>query len=166
MTDHTSGILPMNAYKFPPAAYENFFRILAKTGNRAAAAAACGVHRTTISRRVVQDPKFKEGLEQAKAMFVATLEAEALRRGVDGVTQTKPGPGNTSYEVTTYSDALLLHMLKKADPAKHGDKIQVDTTEKTEIPIGLESLTEENQDRLRIILESSIDITPKAIEPG
>lgn len=163
MTDNTSGILPMNAYKFPPAAYENFFRVLAKTGNRAAAAASCGVHRTTISRRVVQDPKFKEGLEQAKAMFVASLEAEALRRGVQGVTQTKPGVGNTSYQVTTYSDALLIHMLKKADPKKHGDKIQVEH-EAPEMPIGLESLTEENQDRLRIILESSVETEPKRLE--
>lgn len=166
MVDKTAGPLPANRYKFPSDSYEQCYRIYAQTNSRVAAARGCGVSLSTISRRLVQDPIFKEGMMEAKALYIHGLEAEAHRRAITGVTQTKPGPGGAMYPVTTYSDALLIHMLKKADPKKHGDKLVVDHQEAPEMPIGLESLTEENQDRLRIILESSVEVDPKQLGSG
>ena len=161
--------LPVNSYKFPPYAYEKCFEVYGRTNSRIAAADACGVSLSTINRRLVQDPAFKEGMLEAKSRYIHTLEAEAHRRAVEGVTQEKPGPGGVIFTVTAFSDALLLHMLKKADPAKHGDKVQIDQTVQVENPVGLESLSKDNRDRLKIILESAVDaeiVETKELENG
>lgn len=141
------------AYKFTPEAQKLLLDNYQETGNRVAACEAIDITLRTLERKLAADPDFRARFEHAKGLYVRSLEAEARRRAVDGVTQTKPGPGGTFYDVTTYSDTLLLHLLKKADPDRHGDKATIDVNHKHSGKIGLEKLSAEGRERLRLVLE-------------
>jgi len=150
MTDPSNGLVP-EGYKFTYEAQRAACRIYAETGSRSAAAKGSGVSLHTVDRRIKNDPTFRAAMVEAKAAFVRHLEAAAIERATVGVTQRKPGPGGIFYDHTTFSDTLLIHMLKKADPSRHGDKqvIQVDDGTTS---LGMENLTPEAREQIKQIL--------------
>jgi hypothetical protein len=148
-------IVVENPYKFTREAQDAACRAMALTGNRHAAASAAGVSLVTVNRAASSDPDFRERLDEAKAQYVRTLEAEAHRRAVEGYDEQKCGPGGTLYSVTKYSDPLLLHLLKRKAPEEHGDSVRVDQRVTGEI--GLSALSHESRELLRKILEREAD---------
>lgn len=89
------------------------------------AARAAHVHHSTVQAWVSKDPAFARRVEQALASGIGRLEAEAVRRAVDGVERyviaqgrVVPDPDNPSQflKVREYSDRLLEQMLRSADP--------------------------------------------------
>lgn len=128
-----------------------------KTGNRQAAAEAAGVALVTINRYMGNgdraDPEFRARMEEAKARYIRTLEAEAHRRAVDGWDEDRLGPGGVMYSVRKFSDTLLLHLLKKKAPEEHGDRVVVDQTTHVTGELGLANLSRESREQLRQILE-------------
>jgi hypothetical protein len=156
----TDSLQAINAYKFTPEVQRLAIKVYSETNSRVKAAKAAGVHLATLERHLQRDPTFRECMLQAKAVYVAKLEEEAYRRAVTGVTQSKPGPGGVWYDVTTYDTALLLHLLKKADPARHGDTKTVEVKHTKSTAIDLEQLSPEKRELLRQLLESELKSTP------
>ena len=145
---------PINAYKFTPEIQRLAVKVYSETNSRVEAAKAAGVSLSTLERHLKVDPQLQEAMKEAKAVYVRNLEAEAHRRAVTGVTQSKPGPGGVWYDVTTYDTALLLHLLKKADPERHGDTKTVEVKHTKSDAIDVSRLSPEKQELLRALLES------------
>ena len=168
MKSNKPTLQPINARVFTPDMQRLACKIYSETGSRVAAADACGVSLRTVVRHLRADPMFREAMEHAKAMIVHRLEKEAMRRGVEGVTQSKPGPGGIFYDETKYDTALLIHMLKKLDPEKHGDKTIVEHKQDQAESIGLENLSPENLILVEQILKSQLkpaDVIVEVTDP-
>jgi hypothetical protein len=112
--------------KFTGAAKKRYLRQLARTNNVDSACASAGVTRETV-RVHRSDPLFKQDEEDARQAFCDTLEAEAVRRGRDGI--FKPvfyqGERVDNDEVREYSDVILLALLKRHIP-EYRDRSTVD----------------------------------------
>lgn len=82
---------------------------------------------STLYHAIQGDAEFRDAIEAAKGVFLATLEAEAYRRAVEGVETVKSldKQGNPIV-VRVYSDALLAKLLVANGPEKHGQRIHVD----------------------------------------
>jgi hypothetical protein len=71
------------------------------------------------------DPEFAEGLAVAKRMAAEALEAEAVRRGFEGVVEPVGWhQGKAGGLVTRYSDNLLMFLLKGQFPDKYKDRME------------------------------------------
>jgi len=151
MTLRPDQIVPANPTKFTIEAQRVAVEAYRNSGNRQFAAEAAGISLTTLDRRRRNDPTFREAMDEAKAAFVRKLEAAAYVRAVNGVTQRKPGPGGTMYDQTTYSDQLLIHLLKRHDKAHRFDQKHV-VEHKEAGSIGLEALPQDAREQIREIL--------------
>jgi hypothetical protein len=92
------------------------------------AAADAGVDRRTVQRWAAADPAFADAMEDARATYVERLEAEADRRGVEGV--EKPVgwyKGEAGGTVREYSDSLLVTRLKALAPDRYADRVNVES---------------------------------------
>ena len=99
-----------------------FLEALADTGNAKMAAEAVGISRDTVYTARNRSPRFREAMDKARAKAQDVLEAEAFRRAVDGVTEPVYYKGKIAGAVRKYSDALLIFLLKAADPAKYRER--------------------------------------------
>ncbi len=81
-----------------------FLEALAEDGNVSRAATAAGFDRKTAYRRRGTDPKFAEAWDNALAIAADRLEAEALRRAVQGVTKPLYYQGQPVYLYRTVVD--------------------------------------------------------------
>lgn len=105
-----------------------FLAALVETGgNRRAACIAAKVDKSTpYTRQWKEDRAFQDALELALEMGVDYLEAEALRRAVQGVEEPVGWhKGKAGGTVTRYSDTLLIFLLKGAKPQKYADRHKV-----------------------------------------
>ena len=84
---------------------------------------AAGVGRSTFYDWQERDPAFRIAVAQAEQDANERIEREALRRAVEGDTQDVPlmyqGTRVGTRKVTTYSDTLLLHILKSRLPERY-----------------------------------------------
>lgn len=147
---------PTNPYKFTAAARRAAIRTMAATGNRQAAAEAAGVSLSYLKKfmgDLSRDPEFRDAMEEAKAAYIRTLEAEAHRRAVNGWDEERMGPGGMIYAVRKFSDALLIHLLKKKAPEEHGDRVVVDQNTQVSGTLNLEALSPESRELIRQIIE-------------
>jgi hypothetical protein len=88
-----------------------------KIGNKAALA-EIGVRASRKQIAVLlADPEFRETYEEARGRHPDQLEAEALRRAVDGVDEPVFHDGEVVGHVRKYSDRLLMAILKARHPA-------------------------------------------------
>jgi hypothetical protein len=87
--------------------------------------------RTTVYRWQEDDEEFAQLYRQAEIEATETLEAEAHRRAVFGVKKYTPilHKGSVVYvvEETTYSDTLLIFLLKARAPEKYRERFDVTT---------------------------------------
>lgn len=113
----------------PPVA-EAICEHIAKHGwNRGAVAARAGIHPSTLQRTLTSNPDFADAVEAARGVFLASLEAEAYRRAVEGVETVKSiTKEGEPVIVRVYSDALLAKLLAANGPEKHGQTLRVDKT--------------------------------------
>lgn len=94
-----------------------FLKDLEENGNISLAARKAGYSRSAVNKRKVSNPDFAEKVEDALELYKAKLEAEADRRGVDGVERPLHYQGKVFDTVREYSDSLLMFRLKKLDPS-------------------------------------------------
>lgn len=109
----------------------DFLSYLSVTGNATRSAAATGRHVETYHARRRRDPEFRDAWKEALDAAADELEAEARRRGVEGVDEpvvyqgaipmvTDPVTGRQrSLTVKRYSDTLLIFLLNGARPEKY-----------------------------------------------
>jgi hypothetical protein len=74
------------------------------------------------------DATYKAAFADAKEMAASTLEDEAIRRARDGVMRPVYYLGEVVGEELTYSDTLLIFLLKGAMPARYGQNVQANIT--------------------------------------
>lgn len=68
------------------------------------------------------DPDYAAAFDEAQQMAGELLEEEAMRRAL-GFEETRYALDGTPYQVTKYSDTLLIFLMKGAMPKKYGDKV-------------------------------------------
>lgn len=126
--------------KRPPRWQRAFLAALAESGNVTAACRAARVARSVVYERLDADPDLGELWDAALDEAADRLETEALRRAVDGVSRPVTHKGELVYvpvdpavpdgdkvplvEVT-YSDTLLIFLLKAARPEKYRERWDV-----------------------------------------
>jgi hypothetical protein len=100
-----------------------FLRVLAETANSKLACQSAGYRNmAAITRALKNDPSFMEAYKEAAEAAAEFIEAEAVRRAVQGVKKAVYFKGEIiDYEVV-YSDTLLAILLKAAKPDKFADR--------------------------------------------
>ena len=110
--------------KFDDVRAARFLDYYARTGRKSDGALYAGVHASTIVKWENDSPEFRELVEEAHGIYLNMLEAEALRRGAEGVLE--PIVAGKDPEIVTYvrrfSDKLLEGLLRKADPVGWGNR--------------------------------------------
>jgi hypothetical protein len=106
----------------------------AEIGQVNAAAKAAGIHRCTHYRKLATDAKYREAFEQAEHEVSQELEDEAVRRALFGTKHPVTYKGKLVrvgrrilYRVT-YSDSLLIALLKRFRPQLYGEHVRADVT--------------------------------------
>ena len=103
------------------------------TGNVSQACAAAGVHRrSTVYDWQERDDRFAAEYREAELAATELLESEAHRRAVFGVKKYTPvmhkGEVVEVVEETTYSDTLLIFLLKARAPDKYRERFDIRAT--------------------------------------
>ena len=102
-----------------------FLKHLKDTANVTEAAARIKVTRSRLYDLRGKDPEFKrqweDAVSAAEAMNVDRLEAEAMRRAVDGVDKPYFYQGKECGRMVEYSDPLLKFLLQHRLPERYGD---------------------------------------------
>jgi hypothetical protein len=100
-----------------------FLAALAETCSVSHACRAVGIVRTTAYDWRREDPVFAAAWERAKAVGVAALEDEAVRRAHEGVDEPVFYQGRASGTVRKYSDTLLIFLLKGHKPETYRERV-------------------------------------------
>lgn len=105
---------------------EVFLEVLKCTGNVSGAALAAGYASSSFLVRVRKtDAEFAEKWDDALEASYDLLEAEALRRAVDGVMEPEYYQGTIVGYKVKYSDGLLTTLLKANRPDKFRDNMKI-----------------------------------------
>lgn len=101
-------------------------------GNITQAAIHAGIERKTIYNWQEHDDEFAVAFREAELKATEHLEAEARRRAVEGVDKQRrvyDNRGNLidEYTETSYSDTLLIFLLKARAPEKYRDRHDITT---------------------------------------
>lgn len=116
--------------KFTKARQEAFLEEFGRTGLIVKSARAVGVSYETIRKYRIFDEEFQERFDEADMEFQDSIEAEAIRRGRDGVQRPLMHQGRlTGDHVTEYSDNLLIEVLR-ARNARFARKQKLDVNVK------------------------------------
>jgi hypothetical protein len=112
---------------------QRFLDALAETGNVTLSARAAAVSRASIYEHRAADAVFAKAWEEAEQIAADRLEAEAWRRGVEGVPEPLVSAGRLVGDadgkpmfVQRYSDTLLLALLRAHKPEKFRDRTSVE----------------------------------------
>lgn len=110
-----------------------FLKVLADTGSIYAAARAATPHSrnrqggySTFRHLAARDPEFNAAVAEAKAHALGRLEAEMVRRAVEGTPRPIYQQGQLVGYETQHSDNLLMFALRALAPATYNDKRQVE----------------------------------------
>ena len=107
----------------PPQGWRGvFLAALRETGNVSAAARRASTSRSVCYGRRRRDAGFAAAWEDALEEAADRLEMEAFRRAVDGVGEDRFFGGHVVGEVTRYSDALLMFLLRARRPQRFGPR--------------------------------------------
>lgn len=102
--------------KFDDEAKLVFLLCLSRCGLINHSAAAAGVHPTTITDHRQKDEQFDNAVDQALGYFRDRVEAEAIRRAIDGVEVPEFYKGQVVGTKTQYSDRLLEKIMNRYIP--------------------------------------------------
>jgi hypothetical protein len=113
-------------YRLTGRRKQHFLEVLAKCGNVTAAAEAAGVARCVPYEHRKTDDAFAKAWEEAEEVAADRLEAEAGRRGVEGVEEPVISLGKVVERadgeplmIRRYSDTVLLALLRAHRPEKY-----------------------------------------------
>jgi len=99
-------------------------QFLKRFGDHGCVRRACteiGVGHSAVYNWRKKDDTFASGFQDAEHQAVSHLEAEALRRAIDGVDQPVFHGGDQVGSVRKYSDTLLIFLLKARAPDRYRD---------------------------------------------
>jgi hypothetical protein len=140
--------------KLTPELREVFLKILAASGQYITACDEVGINMSTLARHRKADPAFNDACEDALERHRALIEAEILRRSIEGVEEpfyTRNGEVGT---VRKFSDQLLA-LYAKRHIKHYRDSVKVEQHVTGRVDVGLEAIRElapPLQERLRSIL--------------
>lgn len=107
-----------------PKKKEAFLEVFRRTGNITYAAKAAGIDRSTHHKRWMKHPDYAEQFENAREEAADVLEAEALRRAVQGTEKPVFYQGSVCGHIREYSDVLLIFLLKGNRPNKFRERFE------------------------------------------
>ena len=112
---------------------KRFLEALAETGNVTLAARAIGFSRGGVYAHRQIDDAFAKAWEEAEEVAADRLEAEAWRRGVEGVSEPLVSAGKLVRDdddrpmvIQRYSDQLLIALLRAHRPERFRDRTSVE----------------------------------------
>ena len=152
-------------YRLTGRRKQHFLEVLAECGNVTAAAAAAGVARCVPYEHRKTDDAFAKAWEEAEEIAADRLEAEAWRRGVEGVEEpvislgkVVEGADGEPLMIRRYSDTVLLALLRAHRPEKYRERnsVEIDVSEKL-----WERLEAARQ---RVIATSDVALAPRVLE--
>lgn len=111
-----------------------FFDTLATTGNVSRAARESGYKRQRVYEIRSADDAFSDSWDDALAEYESMLEAELMRRAVQGVDKPVIFRGEITNTFKEYSDTLLMFYLKKINPAYRDSSKNDDEAEEDKSP--------------------------------
>jgi hypothetical protein len=126
-------------YKLVGRRKQLFLEALAARGNVTAAAEAAGVSRACAYLTRQNDDAFAKAWEEAEEVAADRLEAEAWRRGVEGIEEpvislgkVVQGADGEPLIIRRYSDAVLLALLRAHRPEKYRERssVEIDVSDK------------------------------------
>jgi hypothetical protein len=117
-----------------------FLAALAESGNVRLSCQAARVGRSTVYAWRDADEKFRGEWDAALEEAVDVLEAEARRRGVEGVEEPVYYQGEKVGAVRRYSDTLLIFLLKGLRPQRYNIEAHQRAMELRAILDGMEQL--------------------------
>jgi hypothetical protein len=117
-----------------------FLRALERTGNVTHSARHAGISVRNIYSYAKKNLRFANRMNEAREMFLAGLEAEAIRRGRDGYSEEIYQNGELVGYRTRYSDRLLETALRATDPARYGGKSTVTVEGNEANPVALTAI--------------------------
>ena len=156
-------------YRLTGRRKQHFLEVLAKCGNVTAAAAAAGVARCVPYEHRKTDDAFAKAWEEAEEVAADRLEAEAGRRGVEGVEEpvislgkVVQGADGEPLIIRRYSDTVLLALLRAHRPEKYRERSSVEIDVSDKLWERLEAA------RQRAIANSDVAVVPPRarIAPG
>ncbi len=100
---------------------QEFLRHLLETANVSEAAARLKITRSRFYEQRQKDPAFCQAWAEAVGATTDRLEAEAIRRAVDGVEEPYFYQGRECGRVRKYSDPLMKFLLQHRLPERYGD---------------------------------------------
>lgn len=111
---------------------KRFLEVFAEHGIISHAADAVGIDRNSVYYWQEHDDQFAAAFAQAEIHATEVLESVARRRAVDGVDKQRrvyDSRGNLidEYTETTYSDTLMIFLLKARAPEKYRDRHDITT---------------------------------------
>jgi hypothetical protein len=146
-----------------PAVWERaFLSCLAKTGNVTKACKLAKIaDRSSVYNARKAFPDFAAAWDDAKEQAADALEAEAHRRGVNGVKRPVYQGGELVGYTTEYSDTLLIFLMKGANPEKFRERYEVKHGGRV-TTINLKNLSDGDLDTLEAILDRAAVPGPSA----
>ena len=110
--------------RFTATVRRAFLEHLKNTANVTEAARRVNISRSRMYDLRRKDPALAQGWDEALAATTDRLEAEAIRRAVEGVKKPYFYQGKECGEMVEYSDPLLKFLLQKRLPDRYGDGAQ------------------------------------------
>lgn len=148
--------LPKTYLKWTAAARRACLKVMAETGNKFLACQGAGISRRQLNFYIEKDEQFAAEFEEAKDAFIAKLEDHALKRGTEGWTEPRMGPGGIMYDVRKFDSGLLQMLLKANWPEKYREHTKIDLNSNPE-DIRFDKFSPENREKLRLIIESELE---------
>jgi hypothetical protein len=102
-----------------------FLAAFEETGMVSRACEAIGISRQTAYMERQRNEGFAIDWADVEERTTETMEREAYRRAVEGITEPVVSAGKHVTDVTSYSDRLLEFMLKARRPEKYRDRVDV-----------------------------------------
>lgn len=129
------------------AAKKRFLAAFARSGVIATACDKAKVGRTSVFLWRKSDPEFDQAVVEATEEFVEVMEAEADRRGRDGVDEPILHRGEIVTHVRRYSDTLLIFRLKALKPEKYCERQRIEQVKEHDGP-KIEAMLAEMRERM------------------
>ena len=112
-----------------------FLHRLAVCGNLHVVCRALGMSTVTVQRARKHDGAFAEAYDEAMLAARWNWEAEAVRRGVEGIEKPIYYKGECVDTVKEYSDSLLIFLLRGAFPDRYKDRVDIRQTDKLQAEV-------------------------------
>src|SRR5438105_4149882 len=97
-----------------------FLKAYSETGSIGLSIAAANLTYQTIRTQKDNDPQFLHMFEEAQRLYMARVEKEMHRRGIEGIDEPVVSAGKLVTYKKKYSDAILLRLAEANDPKKYG----------------------------------------------